>query len=143
MEGKSGPHAQPSAAALSPDRKRIAWGAGRREPGTPLRFRTDIEVVDAGTGKVQLVLRGHTGRGICVSIAFSGDGRRIVSGGRDGTVRLWDAETGQEMLTFRGLAPVMSVAFSLDDQRIIAGSEDGTIWEWEAPLAKAEPGKAK
>ena len=36
-------------------------------------------------------------------MAFSPDGRRIVSGSRDSTVKVWDAATGQEMLTLKGI----------------------------------------
>ena len=35
-------------------------------------------------------------------MAFSPDGRRIVSGSDDETVKVWDAATGQEMLTLKG-----------------------------------------
>jgi WD40 repeat protein len=35
-------------------------------------------------------------------VAFSPDGKRIVSGSRDKTVKVWDAERGQEVLTLKG-----------------------------------------
>ena len=49
-----------------------------------------------------LSLKGHTG---CVtSVAFSPDGKRIVSGRRTGDARwkVWDADTGSETLTLKG-----------------------------------------
>src|SRR5262249_28348569 len=55
---------------------------------------------------------------------------RIVSGSADKTVRVWDAASGQELLTLLGHTdPVSSVAFSLDGQRIVSGSWDkGKVW---------------
>ena len=52
-------------------------------------------------GEALLTLRGHDGW--VVSVAVSTDGRRIVSAGEDGTIKVWDAERGgQALLTLRG-----------------------------------------
>ncbi len=78
-----------------------------------------------------LVLSGHRGR--VSSVAVSADGRRIVSGGIDGTIRVWDAVTGKEVRTLTGHAgPVLSVAVSADGGRIVSGSADGTVKVWDA-----------
>jgi WD40 repeat protein/Flp pilus assembly protein TadD len=83
----------------------------------------------------QATLRGHTGR--VWSVAISADGTRIVSGSADGTLRLWDSGTGQELLVLRGhRAAVRSVAFTPDGRRIVSGSEDGTVKVWHSGTGK-------
>ena len=57
------------------------------------------------------------------SVAFSPDGKRSAWLERQRTeiwrVKVWDAQTGQELLTLKGhIAPVMSVAFSPDGKRL-------------------------
>ncbi|MEZ6121781.1 MAG: protein kinase [Planctomycetaceae bacterium] len=69
---------------------------------------------------------GHTMR--VGSVTFSPDGARIATGSDDGTIRLWDAATGQELAT---LSPnqgrVNAVVFSSDGTRIASAGRDRTI----------------
>src|SRR5262249_49752190 len=59
-------------------------------------------------------------------------GTRIASGNGN-TVRVWDVETGQELLTLKGHTGwVYSVAFSPDGTRIVSGSGEGAVKVWEA-----------
>jgi len=73
---------------------------------------------------------GHSGT--VLSVAFSPDGKQIVSGSLDRTIKLWDAETGNEIRTFSGhTSHVFSVSFSPDGRQILSCSADGTIRLWD------------
>jgi WD40 repeat protein len=66
-------------------------------------------------------------------VAFSPDGTRIAAASHDQTARIWDAETGKELLTLSGhTSGVLVVAFSPDGQRLVTGSSDGTAKVWDA-----------
>src|SRR6267378_1697431 len=69
----------------------------------------------------QSVLLGHTD--LVTSVAFSPDGKHIISGSSDKTIQMWDAETGKAVgAPFKGhTGQVNSVAFSPDGKHIISG----------------------
>jgi WD40 repeat protein len=94
-------------------------------------------VWDAATGKALLTLTGHPNQ--VNTVAFSPDGKRIVSAGRGrellgpGEVKVWDAGTGQDLFTLRGHKSwVGGVAFSPDGKRIVSASGDRTVKVWDA-----------
>ncbi|MCO6427823.1 WD40 repeat domain-containing protein, partial [Nitrosomonas communis] len=70
------------------------------------------------------------------SVAFSPDGRRIVSGSWDSTIRLRDAESGQQIgqPLLGHQDAVLSIAFSPDGRRIVSGSMDKTVRLWDASI---------
>jgi len=78
----------------------------------------------------QKTLIGHSAS--VHSVAFSPDGTRIVSGSWDTTLRVWDAQTGQEILSLQGhTGGVVRVTFSPDGKRLVSGSGDKTLKVWD------------
>jgi WD40 repeat protein len=75
-------------------------------------------------------LRGHTRE--LMSVAFSPDGMRIVTGSVDGTAKVWEAASGKELLTLKGGHWITAVAFSPNGQRIVTSSADQTATVWGA-----------
>ena len=112
----------PQGGDVSPDGTRVALG-----------FRTDslVHLYDSDSGQSVLTLKGHS-QGI-FAIAFSHDGKQIVTGGGDNTVRIWDAATGTLQQTLYGHQGfINTVAFSPDGSLIASASTDESARVWDA-----------
>lgn len=84
---------------------------------------------DAHTGRSLRLLR-HTLP--ITSVEFSPDGRTLLAGCVDSIAKVWDVQTGQELLTLSGhKSEVYGIAFTPDGQRICTGSLDGMIKIWD------------
>jgi WD40 repeat protein len=101
-----------TAVQFSPDGDSIAWGS------------VSIRISNARTGKLIRELKGH--KWGTNALAFSADGRRILSGGYDTTVRLWDAASGQQLHNFADHREwVWSVAFTPDGKQALSAGGGG------------------
>jgi WD40 repeat protein len=72
------------------------------------------------------------------AVTVTPDGRRAVSGERDGTLRLWDLEDGQTLCALEGHTGLVSaVAMAPDGRCVASGSRDGTLRLWDLESGKA------
>jgi WD40 repeat protein len=114
--------------AISPDGKRV------------LLDDIPAQLFDAATGKLIRGFKDDNGQ--ILSVAFSRDGKKILTGsnnlrnnreGAECTAALWDAGAGNEIQAFRGhTGTIGSVAISPDGKQVLTGSEDSTARLWNA-----------
>ncbi|MFJ2899010.1 protein kinase [Streptomyces sp. NPDC087218] len=115
-------------ASISADSRSVAMARSR---GTTKRSWEDIGVWDLTTGAQTHTLTGHTRR--VVSLSWSSDGQALLSGGADGTARLWELDSGRCLRTFPSTASCrQQVLLVPGARRAVAADEDGVRW-WPLP----------
>ena len=99
--------------------------------------RPAILVRDVESGKLRDTLLGHDDS--ILSLAFSNDSTKIVSGSADRTARVWDLTEAKfpELARFTiHTADVTAVTFSSDDTQVLSGSADNSVKLWTVAVAE-------
>jgi WD40 repeat protein len=99
-----------------------------------------IYVWDVKRREILRHLEGH--ENWVVALAFSLDGKRLISGSGDSTARVWDVKTGTELgrIRFPGSSTyVHSVGFACDGTRVLAVAEGGQLVIARVPAVPGQP----
>jgi hypothetical protein len=108
------------------------FSADGRRLATVDLLSLEARIWDTARGEALRTLAGHTST--IRALAFSPDGKRLITAGDDGTARIWDVESGEQQQILRGHSGAIVCAdFTSDGRRILTASgEDGTVRVWVA-----------
>ena len=112
------------AVAISPNGRMVASGGTDRHHRGNTESGGLIRIWDLQTKELRPILRYNA---TVSTIAFSPNSRWIAGGSRDGTVRVWDAGTGERIYEFtEDTEPIWKLEFSPDSKLLLSLSLDGT-----------------
>ncbi|MBV9205768.1 MAG: CHAT domain-containing protein [Actinobacteria bacterium] len=112
--------------AFSPDGGRIAIGSSA---GTAI-------ICDTATGSRFFKIRANRSGAQLQDLAFSPDGRLLVTAGEDMTAQAWDAGNGRRLQTLAHDGVVYDLAFSPDGRLLATASLDGTARVWDVARSR-------
>jgi WD40 repeat protein len=97
-------------------------------------FAAVYKAEDTLFGNRFIAVKEMSQSGEVTTVTWSPGVKRIASGSSDMIVQVWDAATGDHIITYKGHADkVNTVAWSPDGKYIASGSADGVVQIWQAP----------
>jgi len=117
--------------AISPDGTWAASGGGKPTAAGSSAADSTIKIWDLETGACRSTLSGHTKRVECVAI--TPDGKRILSGSDDDTMRVWDAANGKALGSWQASQHFVLSVVALSGQRAISAGagRDPVLKIWD------------
>lgn len=102
----------------------VAFSPNGQEVAATDDFSTGkIRIYEVDTGKPLASLAGHSSK--TMSLLFSDDGSRLITGSDDGTIRFWDRQSGEPLGTLRVDERVRRMFLLADGCTLITASWDG------------------
>jgi WD40 repeat protein len=119
--------------------RRLGWSVEELEAQLRLPEASFLRVRHGATCASPALVRSLAGHDDGVlACAVAPDGRRVISGSLDGTLRIWDLEDGRTLATLDGQhGGVSSCAVTPDGRRVIWGSLDGMLRIWDLDQERA------
>ncbi|MDB4413221.1 serine/threonine protein kinase [Pirellulaceae bacterium] len=128
----------PQDVAFSPDGSFLAVAESGYHPDRSKRVFApcDVSIWNLDTGERTHALKGN--KRDAHSVSFSHDGKMIASGGKDGSIHIWDANTGKLLKTWPTGSSVLDVVFFPDGKSIASTGEAGNVQLWQIESTKIE-----
>jgi len=102
--------------AIATTRSVILWSVDR---GKEIELNTHLDVIS--------------------SVAFSPDGELVATGSWDKTAKVWNAQTGEELLTLQGhTQKILALSFFRSGKRLVTASEDASVRLWDTSHGETE-----
>ena len=129
--------------AISPDSRLIAVGSGRRSGNGATEKGGALTLWEAHTGEKKRRMVVGPGADFfsepawVLAVAFSPDGKIIAGASADGTIRLWDTQTGKALRQLnQNNKRITSIAFSPDGRMLASGNVEGVVILWDTQTWK-------
>ena len=105
--------------------------------------QNQIQIRNVADGKVVKTLAGHTAP--VTGVGFSADGKHVVSGSEDKTVRVWSIESGQAVREITTAAAVTDVLIRIDGTQVVSAHADNKVrvWTFAKPEGETPEGGEK
>lgn len=89
-----------------------------------------LSLISGDDGELLSTLDGHDS--VIRAVDWSADGSKIASGSDDGVIKIWDAATGTELLSFAAhTGTITSLMWNADNRSLVTTGVDGKIYVWD------------